>query len=189
VVLNTWIRSGTISASAWTDSVSSKCRRYDGRLRSYPRRHSAVAYSPVRSRKRERSRPANSSASSSSQCRNDQLEALDQFFSILTWIPVDEGVARVAGELARRHRKSHSGIDDADYLIAATALLLDAELLTSNVRQTSRCSPIFSPRTDVLPHWQVRMSTLSSLPQRPWQRLYFRPEPHGQGSFRPTLVM
>lgn len=66
--------------------------------------------------------------------RNDELEALEQFFSALTWIPVDEGVARTAGELARSHRISHSGIDDADYLIAATALLLDAELLTTNVR-------------------------------------------------------
>lgn len=66
--------------------------------------------------------------------RNDELEALEQFFLALTWIPVDEGVARTAGELARRHRGSHSGIDDADYLIAATALLLDADLLTTNVR-------------------------------------------------------
>lgn len=66
--------------------------------------------------------------------RNDELEALEQFFSALTWIPVDEGVARTAGELARSHRILHSGIDDADYLIAATALLLDAELLTTNVR-------------------------------------------------------
>jgi predicted nucleic acid-binding protein len=43
-------------------------------------------------------------------------------------------VARSAAALAREHRRAHSGIDDADYLIAATALLLDAELLTTNVR-------------------------------------------------------
>jgi hypothetical protein len=36
--------------------------------------------------------------------------------------------------LARRYRTSHSGIEDIDYLIAATALVLDAELLTTNVR-------------------------------------------------------
>jgi hypothetical protein len=35
---------------------------------------------------------------------------------------------------SRRHRRAHSGIDDADYLIAATALLLEADLLTTNVR-------------------------------------------------------
>ena len=39
-----------------------------------------------------------------------------------------------AGELARKHRRAYSGIDDADYLIAATALLLEADLLTTNVR-------------------------------------------------------
>jgi predicted nucleic acid-binding protein len=33
-----------------------------------------------------------------------------------------------------RIRLSHSGIDDADYLIAATAIVLDADLLTTNTR-------------------------------------------------------
>ncbi len=40
-----------------------------------------------------------------------------------------------AGSLAQRHRRSHGGIDDADYLIAATALLLEADLLMTNVRR------------------------------------------------------
>jgi len=63
-----------------------------------------------------------------------ELEALEHFFSALSWIAVDEAITRSAGSLARRHRKAFSGIDDADYLIAATALVLDAELLTTNVR-------------------------------------------------------
>jgi predicted nucleic acid-binding protein len=66
--------------------------------------------------------------------REKETEALEQFFSALSWVPVGEEVARAAGSLAQRHRRAHSGIDDADYLIAATALLLDAELLTTNVR-------------------------------------------------------
>jgi predicted nucleic acid-binding protein len=66
--------------------------------------------------------------------RADELDALEQFLSVLSWIPVDEGIARTAGTLAQQHRGAHSGIDDADYLIAATSLLLDAELLTTNVR-------------------------------------------------------
>lgn len=66
--------------------------------------------------------------------RKDEVEALEQFFSALSWVPVGEEVARAAGALAQGHRRSHSGIDDADYLIAATALLLEAELLTTNVR-------------------------------------------------------
>ena len=66
--------------------------------------------------------------------REKEVEALEQFFSALSWVPVGEEVARAAGALAQRHRRAHSGIDDVDYLIAATALLLDAELLTTNVR-------------------------------------------------------
>ncbi len=66
--------------------------------------------------------------------REKEVEALEQFFSALSWVPVGEEVARAAGSLAQRHRRAHIGIDDADYLIAATALLLDAELLTTNVR-------------------------------------------------------
>lgn len=66
--------------------------------------------------------------------REKEIDALEQFFSALSWVPVGEEIARAAGSLALRHRHSHSGIDDADHLIAATALLLDADLLTTNVR-------------------------------------------------------
>jgi predicted nucleic acid-binding protein len=66
--------------------------------------------------------------------RKGEVEALEQFFSALSWVPVGEEVARFAGALAQRHRRSHGGIDDADYLIAATAQLLEADLLTTNVR-------------------------------------------------------
>jgi predicted nucleic acid-binding protein len=66
--------------------------------------------------------------------RDDELQTLEQFFSAVSWIAVGEDVARAAGELARKHRRAHGGIDDADYLIAATALLLEADLLTTNVR-------------------------------------------------------
>ncbi|HEX7244113.1 MAG TPA: type II toxin-antitoxin system VapC family toxin [Solirubrobacterales bacterium] len=66
--------------------------------------------------------------------RKDEVEMLEQFFSALSWVPVGEEVSRAAGALAQRHRRAHSGIDDADYLIAATALLLEADLLTTNVR-------------------------------------------------------
>jgi predicted nucleic acid-binding protein len=66
--------------------------------------------------------------------RDPELEGLEQFLSVLSWVPVDEAVTRTAGLLARKHRKSYSGIDDVDYLIAATALVVDADLLTTNVR-------------------------------------------------------
>jgi predicted nucleic acid-binding protein len=77
--------------------------------------------------------------------RDDELEALEQFFSVLSWVPVDEGVSQTADLLARKHRTAHSGIDDVDYLIAATALVLDAELLTTNVRHFPMLAGLQSP--------------------------------------------
>lgn len=66
--------------------------------------------------------------------RDAELDALEQFFSAVSWVPVDESIARTAGSLARQHRRANRGIDDVDYLIAATALVLGADLLTVNVR-------------------------------------------------------
>jgi predicted nucleic acid-binding protein len=66
--------------------------------------------------------------------RKREVRDLEQFCSALTWVPVDEQVARGAALLAGRYRRSHQGVGDADYLIAATAMLLEAELLTTNVR-------------------------------------------------------
>lgn len=66
--------------------------------------------------------------------RIDELETIELFCAALEWVPVNRHVARVGGELARHFHASHSGIEDVDYLIAATALILDAELLTTNVK-------------------------------------------------------
>lgn len=77
--------------------------------------------------------------------RDAELPELEQFFSALSWVVIGEDVARTAGELARTHRLTHSGIDDADYLIAATALILDAELLTTNVRHFPMLSGLEPP--------------------------------------------
>ncbi len=66
--------------------------------------------------------------------RKAEMKALEAFFSSLEWAPIDEEIGRTAGTLAHRLRRSHSGIDDADYLIAATAIVFEADLLTTNVR-------------------------------------------------------
>lgn len=63
-----------------------------------------------------------------------EIDAFEQFCSSLVWIAVDEDIARTGGSLARKYRKAHSGIDDVDYLLAATAIVFDADLLTTNVR-------------------------------------------------------
>jgi predicted nucleic acid-binding protein len=66
--------------------------------------------------------------------REGELDATERFLSILDWVHVDEDVARVGAALATLYRPAHSGIGDVDYLIAATALEHDADLLTTNVR-------------------------------------------------------
>lgn len=52
----------------------------------------------------------------------------------LSWHPVDRDVAERGAELARRWRPSHSGVDIADFLIAATCELVDARLITCNTK-------------------------------------------------------
>ncbi|HEX3796575.1 MAG TPA: type II toxin-antitoxin system VapC family toxin [Acidimicrobiales bacterium] len=66
--------------------------------------------------------------------RDDEIEHLELFCSTLTWIPITRDVTRHAGAMARRYPASLSGIGVADYLIAATASILEADLLTLNVR-------------------------------------------------------
>jgi predicted nucleic acid-binding protein len=54
--------------------------------------------------------------------------------SAVRWHAVDAEVAEQAGALGRAWLTSHRGIDSADLAIAATAVLLDARLLTANIR-------------------------------------------------------
>lgn len=69
-----------------------------------------------------------------SGARERELGSIERFCSALSWLPVSTDVSRTAGSLARRYHASFSGIDDIDYLIAASAIVADAELLTTNVR-------------------------------------------------------
>lgn len=66
--------------------------------------------------------------------REEEEAALERFFTAVEWIPAGEEASRLGGDLARKYRQSHSGIDAVDYLIAATCLLAEADLLTRNVR-------------------------------------------------------
>lgn len=77
--------------------------------------------------------------------RPDELDGLEKFFTALSWIPVDQAIARTAGALARKHRRAHGGIGAADYLIAATALVLGAELLTTNLRHFPMLAGLRAP--------------------------------------------
>ena len=52
----------------------------------------------------------------------------------MAWIDVTAELADRAGELARKYRASHRGIDLVDYTIAAAAEAIKAKLVTRNVR-------------------------------------------------------
>jgi len=66
-------------------------------------------------------------------------------FDVIEWIDVTREVADAAGRLARTYRRSHSGIDIADYVIAATAEVLDAEVWTRNVKHFPMIPGIVPP--------------------------------------------
>jgi predicted nucleic acid-binding protein len=58
----------------------------------------------------------------------------EALFRTLSWIGVDEPIARRAGELGRLYRRSHSGIGTPDLIIAATVQEVGLALATINVR-------------------------------------------------------
>ncbi len=66
--------------------------------------------------------------------RPGEEEAVGELAQGLAWVPVDEIVATRAGQFAQSWRRSHRGIELADYVVAATARVLAAELWTTNVR-------------------------------------------------------
>lgn len=66
--------------------------------------------------------------------RRSERTGAEQLFRTLRWLPLDEPIARRAGELGRRWDRHRPGISLADLVVAATAEQVDAELATANVR-------------------------------------------------------
>ncbi len=66
--------------------------------------------------------------------RSAEKPATARLLGLFRWLDVTAELADRAGELARIYLKSHRAIDTVDYLIAASALELNAELKTTNVR-------------------------------------------------------
>lgn len=66
--------------------------------------------------------------------RSDERSRIRQLLDSLTSLEVSPEVANRAGEWARQFRKSHEGISSIDYIVAATAELHGADLLTRNVK-------------------------------------------------------
>jgi predicted nucleic acid-binding protein len=63
-----------------------------------------------------------------------EQRALDQLMEAFVRLPVTDKVMERAGQLARRHAAAHRGIDAVDYVIAATAIEHDGQLVTRNVK-------------------------------------------------------
>ena len=72
--------------------------------------------------------------------RSDERSQIRRLLDSLTNLETSLEVATRAGEWARSYRRSHEGISSIDYLIAATAEIHGADLLTSNVKHF----PMFS---------------------------------------------
>jgi len=66
--------------------------------------------------------------------RSSERSAAELLFSQAEWVPVDEPIARSAGELGRRYSRSHRGIAAADMIVAATVQQFGALLATSNTK-------------------------------------------------------
>jgi predicted nucleic acid-binding protein len=66
--------------------------------------------------------------------RSGERAQVASLFGVIRLLPVSDAVARRAAEHLRRFRRSHSGVDLVDYVVAATAELHDATLATLNVR-------------------------------------------------------
>lgn len=77
--------------------------------------------------------------------RSAERRAADRLFATIAWVPVSEAVARRAGELGRRWRRSHPGIGVADLAIAATAEQVDATLATRNLKHFPMFEGLRSP--------------------------------------------
>jgi predicted nucleic acid-binding protein len=66
--------------------------------------------------------------------RSAERRAAERLFALVDWIPVSEAIARRAGELGRRWRRSHPGIGVADLAIAATAEQIEGIVATRNLK-------------------------------------------------------
>ena len=77
--------------------------------------------------------------------RSDERGDVSRLFEGLRLIPVTDAAARRAGRYLRQFRRSHPGIDLADYLIAASAEEADATLVTLNLRRFPMIEGLTAP--------------------------------------------
>lgn len=77
--------------------------------------------------------------------RGHELGELEAFFRSVEFVAVTAAIARTAAGFARQYRRSHSGIATADYLIAATSVVVSAPLVTTNVKHIPMVAGLQTP--------------------------------------------
>jgi len=77
--------------------------------------------------------------------RTHERRTTRNLFGLIRWVPLDDATAELAGEYGRLYRRSHTGIEPPDYVIAATATQLGAELWTRNVKHFPMFPDLASP--------------------------------------------
>lgn len=68
-----------------------------------------------------------------------------RLLDVIDWVQVDDPIAEQAGALANQYLRSHPGVDPIDYIIAATAQALDADLWTTNLKHFPMFPQLTSP--------------------------------------------
>ena len=77
--------------------------------------------------------------------RDTERARMNDLFSVVSWVDIDAQIADAAGELAREFRLTHPGVDTVDYLIAAAAQTIGAQLLTLNVKHFPMFAGLSAP--------------------------------------------
>lgn len=77
--------------------------------------------------------------------RAAEEEATMKLLASLDWVDVDQELADRAGWLANRYLRSHPRVDPVDYVIAATATQLRAQLWTRNIKHFPMFPALASP--------------------------------------------
>jgi predicted nucleic acid-binding protein len=77
--------------------------------------------------------------------RSDERHGVRRLFAALTVVPVTDEIAKTAATMLREFRRSHVGIDLIDYVIAATAKELGAQLATLNTKHFPMFADLRAP--------------------------------------------
>jgi predicted nucleic acid-binding protein len=66
--------------------------------------------------------------------RPEDGPAIRDVLQTVGWLDVESALADLAGRMARHYRRTHPGIGILDYLVAAGAQIMGAQLLTLNIK-------------------------------------------------------